>query len=118
MTLTTPTDSRATLAHGYRNLSVHEIRARLDGPLSDNERVTAKAELLRRGADDDGPDTTLATGFAPTSAIDIGAVESEMGPDPDADATPTSRTWPLVLAAVLAVAGGLAWAVHARWLRL
>jgi hypothetical protein len=107
-------DGRATLAHGYRNLSVREIRARLDGPLSDNERVTAKAELLRRGADDDGPDTTLATGFAPTSSIDIGLVESEMAPDAPEGSGVSRPLWPLVALLLLGAAGALAWAMHAK----
>jgi hypothetical protein len=56
---------RATLVRSYRNLSEREIRTRLNGPLGDAGRVTAQAELLRRGADDAAPDTTFVTGFAP-----------------------------------------------------
>ena len=70
MSMPMPTEGRATLARSYRNLSEREIRAKLEGSMSDAERVTAKAELLRRNAGDNGPDTTLATGFAPTSAFD------------------------------------------------
>jgi hypothetical protein len=114
-----PSEGRATLAHGYRNLSVREIRARLDGPLSDNERVTAKAELLRRGADDDGPDTTLATGFAPTSSIDIGLVESEMAPDAaEGEAVPSRAFWPMLIVLALGVAGAVGWAMHAKLIRV
>jgi hypothetical protein len=116
-------DGRATLVRSYRNLSEREIRKRLDGPLSDAERVTAQAELLRRGAGDDAPDTTFVTGFAPTSAIDIGSVESEVAPDAlEADgaavARPSPRIWPVAVVLVLAVAGALAWAMHAKLIRL
>src|SRR6201999_2536515 len=76
MSFSNNNEGRPTLVRSYRNLTVREIRARLEGPLGDAERVTAQAELLRRGADDDnGPDTTFITGFAPTGALDIGAVE-------------------------------------------
>ena len=116
-------DGRATLVRSYRNLSEREIRARLDGPLSDAERVTAQAELLRRGAGEDAADTTFVTGFAPTGAMDIGAVESEVAPeelaaDGAAAARPSRRVWPVVVALVLAVAGALAWAMHAKLIRL
>ena len=112
-------DGRATLARSYRNLSERQIRAKLEGPLSDAERVTAKAELLRRGAGDDGEDTTFATGFAPTSASDIGAVESEVGPDDDAPAArKPARFWPIVIVLAVAIAGGVAWAMHAKLFRL
>jgi hypothetical protein len=118
-------EARATLAHGYRNLSVREIRARLEGPLPDAERVTAQAELLRRGADDGGPDTAFVSGFAPTSAMDIGAVESEPAPEVPAqsggdaaEATrPPRRLLPVAVLA-LAIAGGLGWAFHAGLIRL
>jgi hypothetical protein len=109
-------DGRATLVRSYRNLSEREIRARLDGPLSDAERVTAQAELLRRGAGDDAPDTTFVTGFAPTGALDIGTVESEVAPEAlaaDGAASPPRRLWPIVVVLVLAVAGGVAWTMHA-----
>ena len=75
MSMPMPTEGRATLAHSYRNLSEREIRARLEGSMSEAERVTAKAELLRRNAGDNGPDTTLATGFAPTSTFDAATPE-------------------------------------------
>jgi len=117
-------DGRATLVRSYRNLSEREIRTRLNGPLSDAERVTAQAELLRRGAGDDAPDTTFVTGFAPTSAIDIGSVESEVAPEAlaadgrDVDVAPPSRrVWPVVVVLVLVVAGALAWAMHAGLIR-
>ena len=115
-----PTEGRATLAHSYRNLSEREIRARLDGRMSDAERVTAKAELLRRHAGDDGADTTFATGFAPTSAFDEAVVAG-------GDATPAAaapvggqrtRVWPWVLLLVAAALAALGWAVHARLIRL
>lgn len=114
-------DGRATLVRSYRNLSEREIRARLDGPLSDAERVTAQAELLRRGAGDDAADTTFVTGFAPTGSMDIGAVESEVAPEAlavDGDASPPRRMGPvIVVVLVLAIAAGAAWAMHAGLIR-
>ena len=62
---------RITLAQNYRDLGEKQIRAKLDGALSDVERVIAQAELIRRGADSDHVDTSPATGFAPTSALDL-----------------------------------------------
>ena len=127
MSFSNNNEGRATLVRSYRNLTVREIRARLEGSLGDAERVTAQAELLRRGADDDsGPDTTFVTGFAPTNASDIGAVESEPPPEVLAEAggvpaelgQPARRVWPLVLVLVLGAAGALAWAMHARLIRL
>ena len=125
MNLSKP-EGRATLARSYRNMSVREIRARLEGLLPDAERVTAQAELLRRGADDDGPDTTFVTGFAPTGTIDFGSVESQPAPEVLAEsgdaetepARPARRVWPAVLLLVLAIAGGAGWALHAGLIRL
>jgi len=124
MSLSKP-EGRATLARSYRNMSVREIRTRLEGLLPDAERVTAQAELLRRGADDDGPDTTFVTGFAPTGTIDFGSVESQPAPEVLADsgdaemapARPARRVWPVVLLLVLALAGGAGWALHAGLIR-
>jgi hypothetical protein len=118
-------EGRATLVRSYRNMSVREIRARLEGLLPDAERVTAQAELLRRGADDGGPDTTFVSGFAPTSAIDFGSVESRPSPGALAEsgdaqtepARPARRAWPIVLLLVLALAGGAGWALHAGLFR-
>ena len=111
-----PTEGRATLARSYRNLSEREIRARLDGTMSDAERVTAKAELLRRNAGDDGADTTFATGFAPTSAFDEPAPPG--GDAALAAGTPASgrgaRAWPWLLLVVVAAAAALGWAYRAR----
>ena len=124
MSFSNNNEGRATLVRSYRNLSVREIRARLEGPLGDAERVTAQAELLRRGADDDGPDTTFVTGFAPTGAMDIGAVESEPPPEVlaevNGDDVPVAsrRVWPLLLVLMLGVAGALGWAMHAKLIRL
>src|ERR1700744_3860819 len=88
MSFSNNNEGRATLVRRYRNLTVREIRARLKGPLADRERVTAQAGLLRRGADEgDGPDTTFVTGFAPPSAANIGAVESEPPPEVLAEAS-------------------------------
>ena len=126
MSLLSPSQGGASLARSYRNMTEREIRARLDGDkLSEIERVTAKAELLRRGADDDdAPDTAFVSGFQPTSAMDIGAVESESEP-PATDETgdlfvrpPSRRVWPIVFVFALGIAGGLAWAWQAKLLRL
>ncbi len=125
MNFSTNPEGRATLVRSYRNLTVREIRSRLEGTLGDAERVTAQAELLRRGADDDGPDTTFVTGFAPTGAIDFGTVESEPAPEVLAESgdvapagTSASRgLWPVVLVLVLAAAGGIGWAWHAGLIR-
>lgn len=127
MSLLSPPQGGASLARNYRNLTEREIRVRLDSEtLSEIERVTAKAELLRRGAGDDAPDTAFVSGFQPTSAMEIGAVESESEPPADESTgelvapRPQRRLWPivLVLVLVLGVAGGLAWAVHAGLLRI
>ena len=107
-----PTEGRVTLAHSYRNLSEREIRVRLEGPMSEAERVTAKAELLRRNAGDNGPDTTLATGFAPTSAFD--AVATEEGAAGVAAEAGRMRAWPWVLLVLAVSAAVLGWAIHAR----
>jgi len=119
MSIGSSSEGRATLARSYRNLSEREIRAKLDEDLSDAERVTAKAELLRRGAGDDGADTTFATGFAPTSALELDAADST-GAAARLPAAPRgpSPSWPLVVVLIVVVAGGLAWAVHAHLIRL
>ena len=125
MSFSTNPEGRATLVRSYRNLTVRQIRARLEGPLGDAERVTAQAELLRRGADDDGPDTTFVTGFAPTSASDIGAVESEPPPEVLAEAggadlavaNAPRRAWTIVIVLALAFAGAAGWAFHAGLIR-
>ena len=116
MSMPMPTEGRATLAHSYRNLSEREILARLDGPMSEAERVTAKAELLRRNAGDNGPDTTLATGFAPTSTFDLAAPEGAV--PSDGVSAGRARIWPWLLVLVAASAAALAWAVHARLVRI
>jgi len=124
LSLLSPPQGGASLARNYRNLSEREIRARLDGEtLSEIERVTAKAELLRRGAGEDAPDTAFVSGFQPTSAMDIGAVESESEPPADdAPAAPepasSRRLWSVLVVVMLGIAGGLAWAVHVRAIRL
>ena len=115
MSMPMPTEGRATLARSYRNLSEREIRARLVGAMSEAERVTAKAELLRRSAGDNGPDTTLATGFAPTSAFDLVTPE---GGDVLVDGVPAgaarARAWPWVLLALAVSVAALGWAIHAK----
>ena len=125
MSLLSPSQGGASLARSYRNMTEREIRARLDGDkLSEIERVTAKAELLRRGADDDdAPDTAFVSGFQPTSAMDIGAIESESEPpsdELDADPEPAARrrAWHVLVVLALGIAGGLAWAWHARLVHL
>jgi len=116
MNLHSPSDGRASLARSYRNLSEREIRAKLDGPLGDAERVTAKAELLRRA--DSGPDTTLATGFAPTSLFDVESSSEPDVADPESDDAATggrASPWPWI--AVLAVLAllALAWTLRSRF---
>jgi len=126
LSLLSPSQGGSSLARNYRNLTEREIRARLDAEtLSEIERVTAKAELLRRGAGDDAPDTAFVSGFQPTSAMDIGAVESESEPPAEeAAAAPTPapassrRLWSVLLVLALGIAGGLAWAVRIRAIRL
>ena len=113
-------EGRATLVRSYRNMSVREIRAKLEGPLGDAERVTAQA------AADGGPDTTFVSGFAPTGTLDFGAVESQPPPEVLAEsdgaevepARPARRVWPIVLLLVVAIAGGAGWALHAGLIRL
>jgi hypothetical protein len=117
MSMPMPTEGRATLAHSYRNLSEREIRSRLDGPMPEAERVTAKAELLRRNAGDNGPDTTLATGFAPTSAFDVAPPEGGAEGGASAGAA-RARAWPWVLLFVAASGAALGWAIHARLIHL
>ena len=117
MSMPMPTEGRATLARSYRNLSEREIRAKLEGPMSDAERVTAKAELLRRNAGDDGADTTFATGFAPTSAFDEAAPQDgDAAPAADAPAAAAGRTraWPWVLLLMAVTVAALGWAIRAR----
>ena len=114
MSMPMPTEGRATLARSYRNLSEREIRARLDGPMSDAERVTAKAELLRRDAGGDGADTAFATGFAPTSAFDEAAPPDEASLAAAAAGGRGARARPWVLLLLAVAAGALGWAVHAR----
>ena len=116
MSMPMPNEGRATLARSYRNLSEREIRAKLEGPMSDAERVTAKAELLRRNAGDDGADTTFATGFAPTSAFDEAAPQdgdAALAADAPA-AAGRARAWPWVLLLMAVTAAALVWAIRAR----
>jgi len=112
-----PSEGRATLAHSYRNLSERDIRARLDGPMSDAERVTAKAELQRRHAGDNGPDTTLATGFAPTSTFDLATPEGGVTDGVPAGAG-RARVWPWVLLIMALSLAALGWAIHAKLVRI
>jgi hypothetical protein len=123
MSLLSASQGRASLARHYRNLSAREIRERLeDVSLGEIERVIAKAELMRRGAGDDAPDTAFVSGFEPTSAMDIGAVESESQPPGESGSAPgartTHRTWPLLALLGLGLAAACAWAMHARLIRL
>ena len=118
MSMPMPTEGRATLARSYRNLSEREIRAKLEGQMSDAERVTAKAELLRRNAGDDGADTAFATGFAPTSAFDDAAPqggEAALAGEAPAAAR-GARAWPWVLLLMALAVGALGWAMRARLL--
>jgi len=119
MSLPTPNEGRATLARSYRNLSEREIRAKLEGQMSDVERVTAQAELLRRNAHDTGPDTTLlATGFAPTSAFETETAQAANVPFDDGLEVSRRRMWPWVVLLVGGTVAALGWAVHARLLHL
>jgi hypothetical protein len=119
MSMPSPTEGRATLARSYRNLSEREIRARLEGSMSDVERVTAQAELLRRNASDNGPDTTLlASGFAPTSAFETEGAETAKMPFDDGLGVARRSTWPWVVLLVGGTLAALGWAVHARLLHL
>ena len=116
----TPPLRRLSLTASYRDLSERQIRSKLDGELSDAERVTAQAELLRRGIESDAHDTTPATGFAPTSALDlIEAAEGNAGAGARPDARLPARgrgarviTWLLVPAIVL---GGAAVFAYRHW---
>jgi hypothetical protein len=115
MSLPKPTEGRATLARSYRNLSEREIRAKLEGPMSDAERVTARAELLRRNADDNGPDTTLATGFAPTSTLEADAGDGDAAGGAALEGRGRrGSAWPWVVLMVGGTLAALAWAIHAR----
>jgi hypothetical protein len=106
-----PAEGRATLVHSYRKLSEREIRRRLEGPLSEAERVTAQVELLRR--DDDGPDTTFATGFAPTGTFEEDGVAGDaVLADPGRGSATRMPAWWLVLP-LAAFAAALGWAWHA-----
>ena len=118
MNLPTPNEGRATLARSYRNRSEREIRAKLEGTLSDAERVTAQAELLRRNASDNGPDTTLLDGFAPTSAFETEAAETAKMPFDDGLEVARRSMWPWVLLLVGGTLAALGWVVHARLLHL
>ena len=118
MTLPSPTEGRASLARSYRNLSEREIRAKLEGSMSDVERVTAQAELLRRGAGDNGPDTTLLDGFAPTSAFESDAAETAKMPFDDGLEVAHRSMWPWIVLLVGGTVAALGWAFHARLLHL
>lgn len=117
MSMPMPTEGRASLARSYRNLSERDIRARLDGPMSEAERVTAKAELLRRHAGDDGPDTALATGFAPTSTFDL-ATPEDGAADGASAGTGRTRVWPWVLLLMVLAVAALGWAIRAKLVRM
>jgi hypothetical protein len=114
----TPPLRRVSLTASYRDLSERQIRSRLDGDLSDAERVTAQAELLRRGIESDAHDTTPATGFAPTGALDLieaagDNAAARVVADPRAAGRSTRMlTWLLVPAVVL---GGAALFAYRHW---
>jgi hypothetical protein len=119
MSLQPPSEGRATLARSYRNLSEREIRAKLEGPLSDAERVTAKAELLRRGAGDDSPDTALASIFAPTSVPDAeSSSEADGAGSTSGEAAARGRAspWPWIVTLLVLVLLALAWTMRARFI--
>lgn len=118
MSLPTPNEGRATLAGSYRNLSERAIRAKLEGAMSEVERVTAQAELLRRNANDSGPDTTLLDGFAPTSAFETEATATAKMPFDDGLEAARRSMWPWVVLLVGGTVAALGWAIHARLLHL
>ena len=118
MTLPSPNEGRASLARNYRNLSEREIRVRLEGQMSEVERVTAQAELLRRNASDNGPDTTLLDGFAPTSAFETEAAETAKMPFDDGLEVGHRSLWPWIVLLVGGTVAALGWAIHARLLHL
>ena len=119
MSMPKPGEGRATLARSYRNLSEREIRAKLEGTMSDAERVTAKAELLRRNSGDNGPDTTLATGFAPTSSFDVDSPAGDAANAVVQDGgARRGSAWPWVLLVAAAAVAALGWAFHARLIHL
>ena len=118
MSMPTPNEGRASLARSYRNLSEREIRAKLEGQMSDVERVTAQAELLRRGAGDNGPDTTLLDGFAPTSAFETEAAETAKMPFDDGLDVARRSLWPWMVLLLGGTVAALGWAVHAKLIRV
>ena len=118
MSLPSPNEGRASLARSYRNLPEREIRARLEGTMSDVERVTAQAELLRRNAGDNGPATTLLEGFAPTSSFETEAAESAKMPFDDGLQAAQRHRWPWVVLLVGGTVAALGWAFYARLLHL
>jgi hypothetical protein len=116
MNIPSPTEGRASLSRSYRNLSERDIRAKLDAPLSDAERVTAKAELLRRGAGDEAGDTALATGFEPTSALglDVAGGDGAASQEVHAPAPGRRRLWLAVGGTLLGVVLVAAWAMRSK----
>ena len=119
MSLSKPTEGRATLARSYRNLSEREIRAKLEGAMSEAERVTAKAELLRRHAGDNGPDTALATGFGPTSTLEADLSEGDAATAAALEGgTRRGSAWPWVALMVAGTLAALGWAFHAKLVHL
>ena len=115
MSMPKPAEGRATLARSYRNLSEREIRAKLEGTMSEAERVTAQAELMRRHAGDNGPDTTLATGFAPTSTFEAEVAEGDSAAAASLDGgTRRGSAWPWVALMVAGTLAALGWAIHAK----
>ncbi len=118
MSMPKPAEGRATLARSYRNLSEREIRTKLEGTMSEAERVTAKAELLRRNAGDNGPDTTLATGFVPTSAFEAEVAEGDAAAASLDGGTRRGSAWPWVALMVAGTLAALVWAIHAKLVHL
>ena len=114
----TPSPRRATLAASYRDLSEKQIRARLDGPLTDAERAVGQAELMRRGLGADQVDTTPASdAFAPTASPESESDEAgaaEVAVPVAAGAQPARRsTLRNALLLLLLLAAAVAFAIYA-----
>lgn len=110
-----PPPRRLTLASRYRALDEREIRLRLAGTLTDAERVTAQAELARRGvAVVPAPIAPPAPGPA-RELLDDGAThDGERGADGVGSSLRWAAGWMATLVASVA-AGGVAFRAVNAW---